>query len=103
MPVVVRAKNARRTERPTTVAERPKEISGFEQEEENTTKDVQHILSTLRKLTKSHSQVNYFKFLVDPESYSRTVENMFHFSFLIKVCYDHTYLLILIVGRSCWC
>lgn len=28
--------------------------------------------------------MHYFKFLVDPESFAHSVENMFHFSFLIK-------------------
>ena len=28
--------------------------------------------------------ISYFKFLLDPQSFSKSVENIFHFSFLIK-------------------
>lgn len=33
--------------------------------------------------------VCYFRFTVDPDSFSRTIENMFHLSFLIKECEVH--------------
>lgn len=28
--------------------------------------------------------VNFYKFLIDPDSFGHTVENVFHFAFLIK-------------------
>lgn len=54
------------------------------EEEESTTKDVQHIMNCVVKVCRSKGRVGYFQFLVDPESFGRTVENMFHFSFLVK-------------------
>ena len=69
-----------------TAASKPKEITQFEDEEESTTKDVAHILSHLRTACDQNRRVHYFRFLVDPNSFAHTVENMFHFAFLVKVC-----------------
>ena len=67
-------------------ATKPKELSHFEEEEESTTKDVAHIFKHLKlACEEGKRRVHYFRFLVDPDSFAHTVENMFHFSFLIKV------------------
>ena len=70
----------------TGAVDTPKQMHGMEQEEESTTKDVQHMLHHLKVACRDNREgVQYQRFLVDPNSYSRTVENIFHFSFLIKV------------------
>lgn len=63
---------------------KPKEVHDLQSEEESTTKDVQHILIHAVKACRAKGRVGYFQFLVDPKSFGRTVENMFHFAFLIK-------------------
>ena len=67
--------------------ERPRQLSEFEEKEETTTRDVSIIMNTLKKLCPAQEgqRVHYFKFIVDPKSFSRTIENVFHFSFLVKV------------------
>jgi len=53
----------------------------------STTKDVGYIFQCLKGACAREpgGKVQYFRFVVDPESFAHTVENMFHFSFLIKV------------------
>ena len=65
-------------------ATKPKEIVNLEDEEESTTKDVARVLNALKRECEKRGRVHYFKFLVDPSSFAHTVENMFHFSFLVK-------------------
>ena len=59
-------------------------MEDLKEEEESTTKDVQHIMYCVARACRSKGRVGYFQFLVDPESFGRTVENMFHLSFLVK-------------------
>lgn len=66
------------------VATRPKQVHNVTEDEESTTKDVQHVFNHVAKACRVRGRVGYFEFLVDPQSFARTVENMFHFSFLIK-------------------
>jgi len=85
-PLKKRAQSARRKDRTaTTEVNKPKEVTDFEEEEESTTKDVMHVFSCLKKKCEREGRVHYFTFLVDPTSFAHTVENMFHFAFLIKV------------------
>ncbi len=63
---------------------KPKEVQDLKDEEESTTKDVSHIWKHLAEGCRKKGRVNYFMYLVDPTSFGQTVENMFHFAFLIK-------------------
>ena len=85
-PLKKRARSARRKDQTaTTEVNKPKEVTDFEEEEESTTKDVSHVFDCLKRACKRGERVHYFTFLVDPTSFAHTVENMFHFAFLIKV------------------
>lgn len=101
--VPVRVKSAaRRISSKAQVTERPKEISALD-EEETTTQDVQHIFQTLKSICQTEGgKVHYFKFLIDPDSFSHTVENVFHFSFLIKVWLLHIINAFVLKGRTSW-
>lgn len=54
--------------------------------QETTTEEVEGILKLLQQLYIKHDKqaICYFEFVTDPDSFSHTVENMFHVSFLIK-------------------
>jgi len=60
------------------------ELDGTDGFEEQMTKQVERIYLALRKLyEQGHEVVDYFEFVTDPESFSETVENIFHVSFLV--------------------
>lgn len=83
-----RAAQRRRAGEGSGEATRPKELTNFEEETESTTKDVARILEYVKRACSKDGRVHYFTFLVDPDpnnGFSHTVENMFHFSFLVKV------------------
>lgn len=66
---------------------RPEEVKEFSSElGEQTIKQIMHIKRCLvNSYNKSGmSPIDYFEFVIDPQSFARTVENMFHVSFLIK-------------------
>ncbi|OQR74427.1 EP300-interacting inhibitor of differentiation 3-like [Tropilaelaps mercedesae] len=77
--------------RVTTQSQRPDEITEVHQVvsteglEEHTTKAVDRIFRAVRKLhEKGLMPVDFFEFVIDPESFSTTIENIFHLSFLVK-------------------
>jgi len=66
---------------------RPEEVKEFNSElGEQTIKQIMHIKRCLVERYKAldFSPIDYFEFVIDPTSFAKTVENMFHVSFLIK-------------------
>lgn len=55
-----------------------------ETEEAEMTKRVVHVSNALKESTTKKMNHSLLEFCVDQESFSRTVENLFHFSFLLK-------------------
>lgn len=57
-----------------------------EKSENQTEQLVTHVISTLIQKWKENERrsLDFFKFVIDPDCFGNTVENMFHMSFLIK-------------------
>lgn len=58
-----------------------------ETETNNTISEVERVFSVLKKVYKKlkQSPICFYTFVVNPESFSRTIENIFYVSFLVKV------------------
>ena len=41
-------------------------------------------INEVKQILKKVERINFFDLVIDPDSYSQTIENIFHFSFLIK-------------------
>ncbi|XP_048865378.1 non-structural maintenance of chromosomes element 4 homolog A [Brienomyrus brachyistius] len=57
-----------------------------ESQQEATEKEVERILGFLQSYHNENPElpISYYEFVIDPQSFSRTVENIFHISFLIR-------------------
>lgn len=85
--VQVKVKNARTPiKKDENVAmKKLEQIGSVEKQEEATTKEVDRIYKILKKKSKDgRSPICFFQFVVNPESFGQTVENIFHVAFLIK-------------------
>lgn len=89
VPPPPRQRVERQRKAPTKEAKRimPTQLKKMEEShQEATEKEVERILGYLRSYFADDptSPISYYEFVMDPTSFSRTVENMFHASFLIR-------------------
>ncbi|XP_057289690.1 non-structural maintenance of chromosomes element 4 homolog A-like [Hydractinia symbiolongicarpus] len=85
--VVVKEKRVaeRRQKVPEGEVLKLKQIDSVEKQEEATTKEVERVYKLLKKATQGgKSPVCLFRFIINPDSFGQTIENLFHFSFLVK-------------------
>lgn len=80
----IRERKENKNEQVTT--KQPEKIADLRREEDSVDDTVKFILWALNKEYKNNNSkpINYFKFTMEPESYSQSVENCFHLSFLIR-------------------
>lgn len=78
IPVAERKKAKRIKKGKITV--KPSELRSDEVEQTETDRQV----AEMRKELERRTQCNYWMFVIDPSSFSRSIENIFHSSFLIK-------------------
>uniref|UniRef100_A0A914V7M3 Non-structural maintenance of chromosomes element 4 n=1 Tax=Plectus sambesii TaxID=2011161 RepID=A0A914V7M3_9BILA len=79
-------REANRTKLNATVLQAKEQHGEAEDPELTTTKEVDHVRKTLlryMKAQRSH-RFGYFEFVLHPTDFGKTVENMFHVSFLVK-------------------
>ena len=67
-------------------------IASVEKQEEATTKEVDRIYKILKKKTKDgRAPICFFNFVINPDFFGQTVENIFHVAFLIKVIWNEAF------------
>ncbi|KAM3914089.1 non-structural maintenance of chromosomes element 4 homolog A [Leptodactylus fuscus] len=96
-PPIVRQKTDRQ-KRTSKVAEKavmPAQLKKMEEShQEATEKEVERILGFLQTYFREDPEtpISFFDFVVDPNSFARTVENIFHVSFIIRDGFARIYL-----------
>lgn len=86
MQVEKKRPNRRQKDEPSQVTQPEKVKETDRREEETVEQTVQRIFAVLLQAYKKNNRkaVNYFHFVVHPTSFSSTVENIFHVSFLVR-------------------
>ncbi len=66
----------------------PKKLDDIAEEDQNTAvaKHVEYIMKCLAKEYKANNEkpISFYHFVIDPTSFSNSIENIFYISFLIK-------------------
>ncbi|XP_037101991.1 non-structural maintenance of chromosomes element 4 homolog A isoform X1 [Syngnathus acus] len=88
-PPPPKQKIVRQEKAPSKEAKRimPTQLKKMEEtEQEATEKEVERILACLKSYHQDDptSPISYYEFVIDPNSFPRTVENIFHTSFLVR-------------------
>lgn len=65
---------------------RPDNVRAIDKEEESVDETVRTMLAILREAYQENDSkpVSYYEFVLNPTDFGKTVENVFHFSFLIR-------------------
>lgn len=79
-PRQVKKRTVAKRARKGAVAEKPKELEKDELVKDESALHIQQMRKELQK----RERLNFWEFVVDPTSFSRSIENVFHSSFLVK-------------------
>jgi non-structural maintenance of chromosomes element 4 len=81
-PRIVKAKKAMPREKRQKVAEKPKEVTAADQVLSEPDRQIAEMKDLLE--AKGPNGVVFWRFVVDPDSFTRSIENIFHSAFLVK-------------------
>ncbi|XP_071502158.1 EP300-interacting inhibitor of differentiation 3-like [Diadema antillarum] len=80
----------KKAEEPAGPAVVPVQVKSTGKRQEEVTNKVERMVGILRQVTQGDADpddyvpISYFEFVIDPHSFSHTVENIFHLSFVLK-------------------
>lgn len=86
MPEPKQKKHKEKIAREVIEKKAPEKILTLEKEEEGIEEIVKVFLDVLKNayIKNNKSPINYYDYIIDTTSYSRTIENMFYFAFLVR-------------------
>jgi non-structural maintenance of chromosomes element 4 len=80
-PRVRKAKASNKRVKKGTAAVKPKEVT---EEVETEVAEADKQIKEMKDVLQEHGELNFWTFLIDPQSFTRSIENIFHSSFLVK-------------------